>query len=223
MKDTESLTGQAYQHLKLEVLSGRIPAGSQVDAKAIGDALGVSRTPVREAMLRLANEGVLEVNSRRGVRVLPLSVNDLRSIYQVITAIEVEAVFLLASCDTRDESIAELEAATSRMASAITEEDGEKWNLADESFHRALLRGSGNTHLAEAGNTYRDIAQRAHFVALRLVPLSQKARSADAHTDLIKKIAAGDAFNARELHRTQRDRGGELLVTALRTLRLDQL
>lgn len=223
MTGTESYTSVAYAHIKREIISGRIGAGGQIDAKAIAAELGVSRTPVREAILRLANEGVVEVNARRGMRVLPLSVDDIKAIYQVITAIEVEAVFLMASRQDRSECALALEQAAARMDAAIAANDGEEWNLADEQFHRAILDHSGNSRLAEAGRTYRDIAQRAHFVALRLVPLAQKARSADAHRELIARIVSGDAFNARETHRGQRNRGAELLLTSLRTLRLDHL
>lgn len=222
-KAAESYTSLAYAHLKREIMSGHIGAGGQIDAKAIADELGVSRTPVREAILRLASEGVVEVNARRGMRVLPLSVDEIQAIYQLITAIEVEAVFLMASRNDRVEAVRALGQAVARMDAAIEASDGEAWNLADEQFHRALLEQSGNARLAEAGRTYRDIAQRAHFVALRLVPLPQKARSADAHRELIAKIEAGDAFNARETHRGQRNRGGELLVASLRALRLDHL
>lgn len=220
---TESYTSAAYAHLKREIISGRIGAGSQIDAKAIAEELGFSRTPVREAVLRLANEGVVEVNARRGMRVLPLSVDDIQSIYQVITAIEVEAVFLMASLPDRTDAARVLDEATSRMEAAVAAGDGEEWNLADEQFHRALLDHCGNARMAEAGRTYRDIAQRAHFVALRLVSLAQKARSADAHRELITKIVAGDAFNARETHRGQRNRGAELLLASLRTMKLEHL
>lgn len=223
LKNTDSLTEQAYAHLKNEIVSGRIVAGGQVDAKELAEHLGMSRTPVREAILRLANEGTIEVNARRGMRVVPLSVDDLQSVYQVITAIEVEAVFLLASSKDRENGVLALRAETAQMEAAIAKEDGEAWNLADERFHRTLLDVAGNLRLAEAGRTYRDIVQRAHFVALRLVPLAQKDRSIEAHNTLIDQIAAGDAFNARENHRAQRQRGAELLVTALRTLKLDHL
>jgi len=218
-----SLTDVAYDHLKQEIVSGHIPAGGMVDAKEVASDLGVSRTPVREAILRLANEDIIEVTSRRGIRVLPLSVDDLTSIYQVITALEVEAVFLLSKSDGRSAGVDALRAATSEMEDAVRRQDGEAWNLADERFHRAILESCGNPRLSEAGCNFRDMAQRAHFVALRLVPLPQKTRSNEAHSELIGKIELGDSYNARELHRSQRDRGAELLVTALRELRLEQL
>jgi len=223
LNQPESLTVQAYAHIKSDIISGKIPAGGQVDSKAMSEQLGVSRTPVREAILRLANEGIVEVSSRKGMRVLPLSVDDLRNIYQVVSALEVEAVFLMASLPHRTEGLAALGDACARMDDAVRNEDGEAWNLADEQFHRALLEHSGNPRLAEAGCAYRDRAQRAHFVALRLVPLSQKATSVGAHRDLVAKIEAGDAYNARELHRNQRIRGSDLLVSSLRTLRLEHL
>ena len=223
MNTHRSLTDVAYDHLKGAIISGQIPAGAQVDAKEISSDLGVSRTPVREAILRLANEKIVEVTSRRGIRVLPLSVDDLYATYQVITALEVEAVFLLSAQADRSKGVQAVTQAIAEMDKTVKANDGEAWNLADEAFHRAILEYCGNPRLARAGLGFRDIAQRAHFVALRLVPISQKAASIDAHRELVDKIRQGDAYNARESHRTQRSRGAELLVAALRELRLAQL
>lgn len=218
-----SLTDKAYAYLKGEIISGGIAPGSLLDANALAGTMGVSRTPVREAILRLANEGAVEVNARRGMRVVTLTASDLQEIYEVITALEIQAVDLLTSSKPQKSDLKPLVEQVVRMRVAAEIGDGEAWNLADEGFHRGLLDLSGNRRLAEAGNGYRDMAQRAHFVALRLVSIEQKAGSIQAHADLINVIQSGDAEAARELHRKQRQRGSTLLVDSLREMKLEHL
>ena len=101
--------------------------------------------------------------------------------------------------------------------------DGEAWNRADEGFHRAIFDLCGNPRLAAAGHSFRDKAQRAHFVALRLVPIEQKDRSIEAHSELISMLESGDVDTARRNHRRQRHRGATLLVDALKQMQLQQL
>lgn len=216
-----SLTEKVYTQIKSDIIRGQIKAGSDVDAREIAEAIGVSKTPVREALLRLANEGVVEVNSRRGIRVVAISAARLKNLYQVITAIEVEAVGLMASRFlTKDDMKSSYEQGI-KMRLAIEMQDETAWNLADEGFHRSLLQLSGNAEIAEAGCHYRDLAQRAHFVALQLVSMEQKAKSIEAHFDLLNLISGGDAKACRELHREQRERGGNLLVASLEKLGVD--
>lgn len=217
-----SLTEKTYNRIKSDIINGLIKAGADIDAGEIASTTGVSKTPVREALLRLANEGVVEVTSRRGIRVVALSAARLKNIYQVITAIEVEAVGLMAERKLIKEDLKASYEYGLKMRLAIEMDDDAAWNVADEGFHRSLLDMSGNEEIIEAGNYYRDLAQRAHFVALRLVPFDQKAKSIEAHFDLLKLITEGDANACREIHREQRVRGGELLVASLQKLGVDQ-
>jgi DNA-binding GntR family transcriptional regulator len=85
----------AYQRLKAMIIAGEINADDQIDATRLVDVLGFGRTPVREALLRLQTEGIVEILPKRGVRIVKLSADDLTEIYQVISAVEIEAVRLL--------------------------------------------------------------------------------------------------------------------------------
>lgn len=220
-KSEQSLTDKAYAFIKAAILSGRIGAGASVEVNEIAETIGVSKTPVREAVLRLANEGVLEVTSRKGIRVVPISAARLSEIYQVITAIEVEAVSRMAELKLGKDELKPAFEQALRMRMAVELGDENDWNLADEGYHRALLELSENSQLFEAGSYYRDLAQRAHFVALRMVPLEQKAKSVEAHFDLLKLIMVADPAVCRQRHREQRERGAALLVNSLEKLGVD--
>ena len=100
-----SLVDEAYQKLRLRILNDELPPGAQALEQEIADALGISRTPVREALIRLEKEGLVEVLPRRGMRVLPLSPTDMREIYELLYSLEPTAAARMAaqSCSRMDQ------------------------------------------------------------------------------------------------------------------------
>ena len=88
---------EAYAALRRRILDNVYPPGHQVLESELADELGISRTPMRETMMRLAAEGLVEVVPRHGMRVLPVSPGDMAEIYVVLTALESTAAELLAS------------------------------------------------------------------------------------------------------------------------------
>ena len=92
----ETAAGRAYAALRAQVLDGTLPAGTMVLEGELAAALGLSRTPVRQALVRLADEGLIELRPRHGMRVRPIAADDMREIYQVLTALEASAARLCA-------------------------------------------------------------------------------------------------------------------------------
>ena len=91
-----SLVDAAYEQIRRRILDNAWPPGHRALEQEVALALGMSRTPVREALMRLQAEGLVEVIPRHGMRVLPVSPNDMREIYQILTALECMAAELLA-------------------------------------------------------------------------------------------------------------------------------
>jgi DNA-binding GntR family transcriptional regulator len=83
------------------IISGEIEPADQIDVKRLIDVLGLGRTPIREALLRLQMEGIVRIVPKRGVQIVLLSADDITEIYQVISAVEIEAVRLLAMSPLR--------------------------------------------------------------------------------------------------------------------------
>ena len=218
-----SLTENAYARLKGMIISGEIGPADQVDANSLVDALGFGRTPVREALLRLQIEGIIRIVPKRGVQIVMLSADDITEIYQVISAIEIEAVRLLTTARPAAEDLLSLSAAGDRMIAAAEIDSREEWVLADEAFHRTLLDLNPNQRLRDVGLLHRDLAQRAHFVALRLLRPEQLMKSALEHKKLVSQILAGDTDTVVASHQLQRDRGAAMLVGVLREYRLTQI
>ncbi len=198
---------KAYGWLKGEIMSDRLPAGQAIDDREVAAGLGLSRTPVREAIQVLRGEGFVEVIPRKGTRVAHITIADLREVYQLITALEIEAVVLAAARKPSEGELASLRQAVADMIKSRPVVDPNVWILCDERFHRGLLTLSGNRRIAQVGLGFRDYAQRAHLVASRLRPIP--AASEQAHSDLIDLIAAGEVEQARLRHAEQR-RGGEI-------------
>ena len=217
-----SQTDNAYACLKSMIISGEIGPADHIDANKLVDALGFGRTPVREALLRLQTEGIVRVVPKRGVQIVTLSADDMMEIYQVVSAVEIEAVRLLTMTGPSADQLASLTDANERMIKAAQTDEREEWILADEDLHRALLELNPNQRLRDVGFLHRDLAQRAHFVALRLLRTEQLMKSARQHKKLIKLIKTGDAA-AVASHQLQRDRGANMLVDILRQYRLTQL
>lgn len=213
----------AYREVKAWIQSAAIPPGGLIDEAEAAERLGMSRTPVREALLRLQAEGLVEIGRGRGIRVLPLSSADMREIYQVISGLEAVAVALIAMRARHPGDLDALRAATDAMDRALADGDVEAWGNADESFHRALLHLSGNGKLHAVGCQMRDIAQRAHMVAVRMQPDNYRAVSTRRHAHLVDLLSGSDAGAAEAEHTAQRLRGEEALVGMVERLHLANL
>ncbi len=220
---TESLKARAYRAIKTRVLTNQLAPGTFVSDQEEAMRLGMSRTPVREALQLLESDGLVAAEPRRGVRVLSISRADVREVYEVLTALEVKAVELIAARGLGAEGLAPLDEACEAMSEALDLGVLDRWSEADEAFHRALLTLSGNRHLMEAGLRYRDRIQRAHFVALRLRPEARPRASLAAHRALVDALARADGKRAVDLHARQREGAGRELIGMLDRLNLDAL
>src|SRR5215210_171698 len=117
----------AYNAIKSWIQTAQAGPGALIDEGKVAKRLAMSRTPVREALLRLQSEGLIEIARGRGIRVLPLSAGDMRDIYQVISGMEVVAVSLLARRHPSRKDLASLEEATAEMQQALTRGDVDSW------------------------------------------------------------------------------------------------
>lgn len=218
-----SRTESAYTLLKGMILSGELGPANLIDANSLTDTLGVGRTPVREALQRLQTEGIVRIIPKRGVQIVMLTADELMEIYQVISALELEAVLLLADCPDNSAALSDLMFKADDMIPAAQSDDRDRWVLGDEAFHRAILEHNPNQRLRDAGLLHRDLVQRAHFVALRLLDPSKLLSSAQEHKQMVTLLASGNTKEAVENHRQQRARGAEMLVGVVRQYRLTQL
>jgi DNA-binding GntR family transcriptional regulator len=176
---------------------------------------------VREALLQLQNEGLVEVIPRHGVRVLPVSPTDMREIYEILTALECMAAELLARRKPGDEELQPLIAATDAMDAALKVDDLDAWAQADERFHAQLLELAGNRQLQATVFNYWDRAHRARMFSLRLRPAP--VNSTREHMQLVERLRAGDPEGAAAVNRAHRERANRELLAIFERYKLAQM
>ena len=216
-----SLVDEAYRTMRAKILDNEWAPGHRAREQELALEFGMSRTPVREALIRLRNEGLVEVVPRHGMSVLPVSAGDMRDIYEMLTALESTAAELAVRRRPGEAQLKPLLDASRDMGRALKADDLDAWAAADESFHRHLVALSGNRLLIDAVQNCWDRAHRARMVTLRMRP--KPTHSTREHMEVVEKIRAGDARAAFEAHRAHRERGSRELLAILEQYRLKNL
>jgi DNA-binding GntR family transcriptional regulator len=216
-----SLPEEAYQAIRTNILDNRWSPGFQATELEVATQLNMSRTPVHEALMRLQQEGLVEVIPRHGMRVLPVSPADMKEIYEVLRSLEATAAELAAARKLGPAELRPLEEASEAMDAALKADDLDAWAEADEAFHAHLLDLSGNRILKQMVLNTWDRAHRARMVTLRLRP--KPVHSTREHRALVKAIKQGDPAVAGDLQRAHRERAGAELVQLLVRLGLNTL
>lgn len=216
-----SLVERTYREIKRRILDNFYPPNLRVLEQDLAQQLGVSRTPVREALIRLQNEGLVEVQPRRGMRVMPISPDDMREIYEVLMCLESRAAERLAERRPSAGELVPLFGAVQDMDRALAAGDLDAWAGADERFHRFLLELAGNRRLAAMALTVFDQVHRARMATLRTRPLPRQSNR--DHWALVEAILEGDGRKAAELHRAHRQRAMRLLTGLLKRHNLSKL
>lgn len=191
-----TLWQRVYDHLRTEILEGRLEPGAELIEVALAEQLGVSRGPLREAIGRLAAEGLVTVSPRRGAVVRSLSKEEFLELYQVREALERMAVELAVQRLT-DEQFEELAALNAEMEAHATRNEVESFFEANLAFHARLLEASGNEKLQEL---YRQLLGQLGRYRLRSLTLrGNLRRSVSEHKAILRAARRGDAERAAQL------------------------
>jgi len=217
----KTITTQAMEKIRQLIFDGELAAGSDHLESELADRLGMSRTPVREATLMLAQQGLLEVRPRKGVRIATLSLTDMEEIYAVLTELESLAAEEAAEKGYAEEDLAALKQSIEAMEEALDREDREAWALADDAFHAELVRLGGNSRVQSIVSMMANQVRRARAMTLYIRPLPVKSN--EDHRAVYDAIQKGEAARAREGHRSHRQHAREVLIDLLKKHRLFQL
>lgn len=209
---------RAVQELRRLIFSGELGAGSDHLESELAERLGMSRTPVREAALTLAAQGLVEMRPRKGVRILALSPADMRDIYDVLTELESLSAENAARMGYSERELAALGKAINDMDSALAGEDLEAWAIADDQFHSELVRLGKNSRVQAIAAMMVDQVRRARAMTLQFRPLPLKSN--EDHRGVLEAIRAGDADEARQIHYAHRTHAKDMLLGILEKYRL---
>jgi DNA-binding GntR family transcriptional regulator len=192
----ELLADRAYIELRDRIVSLRIAPGAPIDEDALGAELEMGRTPVREALKRLALESLVTVFPRRGTFASEINITDLAHISDVRTQLEGHAAYRAAERLT-DVQRAELEDLLAELGQSQGSDDVEALMALDARVHRFIYRCAGNPYLEETLGRYFNLSLRIwHLVLDRLPHLFARVHE---HDDVLHAIAAGKAALARDI------------------------
>lgn len=196
LSERSSLRETIAEKLRGAIITGEMRSGQVYSAAALAQQLGVSATPVREAMLTLSQEGMVEVVRNKGFRVIAVTDADLDQITYIRQLIEVPAIADIAAGPRHAEAGA-LRPAAEAIVTAAARGDLTGYLRADRELHLGLLRLSGNEILVQIVG---DLRARARLYGLRgLTESGSLTASAAEHADLVDLVAKGDAEGARGL------------------------
>ena len=191
-----SLAEKAYHAIRDLIVSLELAPGAVIDERELMERLGIGRTPVREALRRLAHEGLVEVYPRRGMFVTGVDVRELARLSEVRVVLEPEAARLAAERATQSDRAAIGELLVELAAGG--RDDRELMEL-DERIHSAVYRAAHNDLLAATLSQYYVLALRIWSMALEQTHDLEEA--VDAHRALLEAIRDGDGDRAAETMR----------------------
>jgi DNA-binding GntR family transcriptional regulator len=183
------LRDEAYARLRDAILDGTLEAGEHLRDAALSSWLGISRTPIREALARLEDCGLVESAPNRYTRVAPLDRRDAQDAFQVVAALHALAATLGAARVSSGELDA-MVAANERFAAALTSADVDAALAADDAFHDVLVHAAANGEIART--LERLMPRLRRLERLRFGSLVGR-RSVEQHATIVERCAAGDA------------------------------
>lgn len=197
----KSLKEQVYEYLREQMRNGHLLPGSVIDMEETSTKLGVSKTPLRDALLQLEMEGFVCILPRRKVIVNVLTLQDIKNMYEIIGALESAA--LLAAFDLlQDSDIRHLEALNREMKEAIDKDDFDLYYERNLRFHDVFLGRGGNESLVKIVNTLKkrlyDFPRQQGFVKeWEQASIGEHGRL----VELIRRKARAEAVNLiRDVH-----------------------
>jgi DNA-binding GntR family transcriptional regulator len=204
---TANLRGQAVEMLRASIVAGELEPGEIYSAPALAERLGVSATPVREAMLDLANDGLVQPVRNRGFRVVVVDEDALDEISELRQMLEVPAMVKVVA-RAGDEELAALFAKVDRIEAAAVRSDAAEFLFADRDFHLSLLILGGNTRLVRLVGQLRNQTRLAGIKVL--AESGQLMASALEHRPILDAVCRRDAELAQGLMHAHLDHTREL-------------
>ncbi len=186
MIDRSPLRDEVYRHILAGVQRGDPPPGSRLRDSTLALSLGVSRTPVREALIRLVRDGVIDADMGRGFRVPPLDAREIGETGQIIGALESLALELTA--DFPDEQLKRLAEIDQQLES--TRGDAARCVDLEDAWHQALLDGCPNRRLLDLIIGRRQVSRR--YLAAYLRDSSRVALSTLPHQKILQALRQAD-------------------------------
>ncbi|MDV6375914.1 GntR family transcriptional regulator [Deinococcus arenicola] len=185
-----------YEHLRRAVLDGEIAPGERIGEVELGERLGVSRTPIREAIMRLTQDGLLVGSANKGVRVRTVTAQEARDTYAVREELDGLGAALAAAVHTVADATV-LRTALDEVNAAGGSDYRQQTRL-DLAFHRAITHAAHNATLSDLA---RDLEQRVALIKHQTRTYNAHPETAAQHAAILRAVLDRDAPAAREAAR----------------------
>ena len=200
----------AFSKIEEEILTGELPRGTSLGEVALAKRLGVSRTPLRSALHRLSEEGLVEIQANKGAKVIGINTSDLVDIYTIRQRLEGLASSLAAKRISKEE-LRELEESVDLAEFYVNRNDTEHIKELDTVFHSIIYKASGSRFLAmtlsELHKKIKAYRKRSLDVPGRLL------NTISEHREILEAIKNGEAERADELTSLHIERALENMLT----------
>ncbi|MTV15417.1 MULTISPECIES: GntR family transcriptional regulator [Bradyrhizobium] len=207
----QNLREQVLQRVRAEIISGQSLPGTMYSVPSLAASLGVSSTPVREALLELSRGGLVEPMRNRGFKVVEPTLTELRNLFDLREVLELHAAVLVAANPPKD--LAVVRGWADQIARAVETDDVQLYLEADRNYHREFIAAAGNDLLTDTVMGLRD-KMRLYGISSRAGHERQQA-SVPEHYRLIELALAGETEALTALLRTHIRSWEPIFVDAL--------
>jgi DNA-binding GntR family transcriptional regulator len=184
----QNLREQVLQRVRAEIISGQSLPGTMYSVPSLAASLGVSSTPVREALLELSRGGLVEPMRNRGFKVVEPSLTELRNLFDMREVLELHAAVLVAANPPKDLPV--VRGWADQIAKAVETDDVQLYLEADRNYHREFIAAAGNELLTDMVMGLRD-KMRLYGISSR-AGLERQRASVPEHYRLIELALAGE-------------------------------
>lgn len=205
------------ESIRQAIISGQFPPGMRLMELQLAEEMGVSRTPVREAIRKMELEGLVVMIPRRGAYVADISIKDINEVYEVRTALDVLSAGLAAERIDKSE-IQEMRELLAEEAALVEARDYPKIIDNDTAFHDVIYRTSGNTRCM---NIISNLREQITAIRGRSMPYPGRVEiMLKEHRAIFDAIAAGKVEKAQEAVRTHMENAEQTLLKVIKEQKL---
>jgi DNA-binding GntR family transcriptional regulator len=216
LNDYKPLREVIFDTLREAIITGELKPGERLMEVKLAEKMGVSRTPVREAIRMLELEGLVDMLPRKGAHVAELSVKDIMDVLEVRAAMDSLATRLAAE-RISDEEIKELKQIQMQFVSYSEKENLQGTIKKDVEFHELIYRASRNDRLLQITNNLREQIQR--FRVIYLKDYSSPGNLIKEHEDIYNAISSRDAEMAQKYAQVHINNQEKVITKAIKNLR----
>ena len=208
----KSLTEIAVAELRTRIIDGRLQLGEALSENALAAELGISKTPVREALLQLKLEKLVDVLPQRGTYVFRLALDQVAKISELREILETAAV-AAAMARNHEALVERMNAVFEDMSAAVERDDNAAYRVLDGEFHQAMIELAGNPHLSDA---YAQVGFRTQALRVRLSDETGLDRiSFQDHREMLRLIKARELVPLQALIRAHINQTRQMYLDVL--------